>query len=117
MRRLKRGMAGLLVLLMLIQTTGCTTWKTVSLTVAAAEDPKKKVRVVLQEGGTITSDSVMARGDTVVTYQAADVGAIPLAKVKAFQVHRSNDGGTLLVLLGVLAALFAAYGSAVRAAD
>lgn len=62
MTRLRRPIAGVPAALMLVQATGCTTWKTVSLSVAAVENPKHKVRVVLKEGGTVTSDSVRARG-------------------------------------------------------
>lgn len=117
MRRMKRAMAGLLSMLMLVQATGCSSWKAVSLSVAVVEDPKNKVQVVLKEGGTVTSDSVRAKGDSVVTYQAAGMGTIPLTRVKEVKVHRSNPGATGVLLLGIGAALYAVFGAMVRAAD
>ncbi len=107
-RFLKRAIAGLLAVLMLVQATGCTTWRTVSLSVAAVESPKNKVKVVLKEGGTVTSDSVRARGDTVATYQQGGTSAIPLDKVAAIKVRRSSAGKTVGLILGIGAALFAA---------
>ena len=117
MRRPKRAIAGLLSVSMLVQTTGCMTWKTVSLSVAAVENPKNKVQVVLKEGGTVTSDSVRARGDSVVTYQQAGVGAIPLAQVKEVKVRRSNSVAQAAVILGLLVGVGVAYIAGVRSAD
>ena len=116
----KRAIGSLLVVMLLVQTTGCTTWKTVSLSVAAVEGTKNKVKVVLKAGGTVTSDSVRVRGDSVVTYHPDGVGTIPLAEVKVVKVHRSNPWATGALILGfaaALAALYAALGAMVRAAD
>ena len=75
-RSLKRATAGLLIVLMVIQTTGCTTWMTVSTSVATVESSKHKVKVVLKEGGSVTTDSVRLRGDTLATYQPGGTGTI-----------------------------------------
>ena len=117
MRLLRSVTSSVLVVVILIQATGCTSWKTVSLSVAAVENPGKKVKVELKEGGTVTSDSVRARGDTVVTYQGQGVGAIPMANVRAVKVHRSNPGATIALILGLGAAAWVALGVMVRAAD
>jgi len=106
MRLLQRPTSAILAVLMLSQATGCTHWKTVSLSAAAVENPKKKVQVVLKEGGTITTDSVRARGDSVVTYQAAGVGTVPLEKVEAVKVERSNSAVQVAILLGIVVGLF-----------
>ena len=117
MRRPKRAIAGILSVLIVVQATGCTTWKTVSLSVAAVENPKNKVHVVLKEGGTVTSDSVRARGDSVVTYQQAGIGTIPLAKVKEVKVRRANSVAQGAVILGLLVGLVVAYIAGVKSAD
>ena len=120
MRLLRSVTSSVLVVVILIQATGCTSWKTVSLSVAAVENPGKKVKVELKEGGTVTSDSVRVRGDSVVTYHPDGVGTIPLAEVKVVKVHRSNPWATGALILGfaaALAALYAALGAMVRAAD
>src|SRR5688572_14188899 len=106
-RALKRTIAGLLAVLMLVQTTGCSTWMTVSTSVATVESSEHKVKVVLKEGGSVTTDSVRLRGDTVATFQPGGTGAIPLDRVAEFKVRRTSAGKTVAVTLGVLAALFA----------
>ena len=65
--------------------------------------------MLLQGGGTVTSDSVRVRGDTVVTYQPEGIGAIPLAKVEAVQVKEFSTGKTLGFVAGLAAALFALF--------
>lgn len=109
MERWRRPIAGMLIVVMLIQTTGCTAWKTVSLQVAASESPKKKVQVVLKAGGTVTTDSVRTRGDTVLTYQPGGTGAVTVDKVAAVKVRRSSTAKTAALALGIGAALFAAF--------
>ena len=65
------------------------------------------MKVVLKEGGSVTTDSVRLRGDTVSTFQPGGTGAIPLDRVAEFKVRRTSAGKTVAVTLGVLAALFA----------
>lgn len=106
-RSLKRAIAGVLVVLMLVQTTGCSSWMTVSTSVATVESSKHKVKVVLKEGGSVTTDSVRLRRDTLTTYQSGRPGEIPLDRVSEFKVRRSSTGNTVGLILGIGAALLA----------
>jgi hypothetical protein len=108
MRYLKRVVAACLALLLMVQATGCTGWRTVTqpLPETLVQHPNRKVQVTLQDGRTIRADSAKAGADVLITYQRQGVDTIPLAQVRAVQVRLPSTWKTVGLLLGLGAVLF-----------
>ena len=84
MRHLKRVVAACLALLLMVQATGCASWRTVTqpLPETLVQHPNRKVRVTLQDGRTIEADSAQAGADALIMFQREGVDTIPLARCK-----------------------------------
>ena len=109
MRHLKRVVAMCLAVLLMVQTTGCTSWNAVTqpLPAAVARHPNRKVQVVLHDDRTINADSAKAGADALVTYQRAGVDTIPLGQIKSVKVRQVNPLKTVGLVLGIAAGAFA----------
>lgn len=110
MRYLKRVVAACLALLLMVQATGCTGWRTLTqpLPETLVQHPNRKVQVTLKDGRTIKADSAKAGADALITYQREGVDTIPLAQVQAVQVRLPSTWKTVGLVLGLGAVLFVA---------
>jgi len=120
MRHVKRVVATGLVLLLMVQATGCTSWKTVAqpAPAAVAQHPGRKLQVVLLDGRTIKADSARTSADALLTYHneptakyyfyATVADTIPLIRVRAVKVGQGSAGNTIGLVLGIAAGLFVA---------
>jgi hypothetical protein len=112
MRYLKQVVAACLALLLMVQATGCASWRTITqpLPETLVQHPNRKVRVTLQDGRTIEADSAQAGADALIMYQREGVDTIPLAQVQAVQVRLPNTWKTVGLVIGLGAVLFVALG-------
>lgn len=107
MRHLKRVVAACLALLLMVQATGCASWRTVTqpLPETLVQHPNRKVRVTLQDGRTIEADSAQAGADALIMFQREGVDTIPLAQLQAVQVRLPSTWKTVGLVLGLGAVL------------
>jgi hypothetical protein len=114
MRRHRSAIAGVLVVLLMVQTTGCSSWQAVAqpLPAAVAQHPGRKLQVVLLDGRVIDADSAKADTDWLVTYQPEGVRTIPVSRVKSVEVRQGSAGKTIGLVLGIAAGLVVAGGVA-----
>jgi hypothetical protein len=101
----RRVVASGLVVLVAVQATGCTSWKTVPQPVpaAVAQYPKRQLKVVLRDGRTTVADSVKTDTATVYAYLTYAVQTIPLAEVKEVKVREARPARAVAWGLAVLA--------------
>lgn len=107
MQYLKRFVAAGLVVLITVQATGCTSWRTVKQPVpaAVAQHPNRKVLVVYRGGGDIKADSARTDGNTLIVYLPQGADTIPLAEVKEVKVREPNGLKDLGLIVAVAAGL------------
>ena len=110
MRYQKRVVVACLALLLMVQATGCASWRTVTqpLPETLVQHPNRKVRVTLQDGRTIEADSAQAGADALIMFQREGVDTIPLAQVQAVQMRLPSTWKTVGLVLGLGAVLFVA---------
>jgi len=90
-------LATLLSVLLLIQTTGCTTWSTVHQPwpTTAALPPNRPVQVTLRDGTIIKGDSAAVLPDALVVHQAGRRDWLALRDVTRVQVRKTSVFATV----------------------
>lgn len=104
MRRLKRPIAGVLAVLVLVQATGCTGTTTVRQpwpTVVHPTSPKKKVEVVLVNGATFKADSARVGPDVLLAYRGVMADTVALSQVTKIQTRDFSALKSLGLVVGV----------------
>lgn len=105
----RRRVAGLLAVLVTLQATGCTSWRTVHQAWPLTFDStraKPKIQVVLVNGTRLRADSGHAGTNTLLLhYQSGSTDTIPQSQVGKIQTRQFNPLKT--AALGVLALLAA----------
>ena len=107
MQFLKRTVAGLLMTLLLIETTGCTAWRTVDQPwpSAVVQDPGHNVQVVFLDDQVVEADSVRANADSLIMYHHGRVDTVGQVKaVKTLQFSVAKSAGWVLLFGAVLLA-------------
>lgn len=98
---LKRAASGLLATLLLMQTTGCTTWTTVDQPwpSAVVQDPGRSVQVVFLDDQTVEADSVASqRADSLIMYHHGRVDTVGHVKaVKTLRFSFAKTAGWVLL--------------------
>lgn len=117
---LRRGFA----LVMLVLTTGCTTWQPRALP-ATWNDEDGPLRVHLATGEMLEVRDIAVRDDTTLVGTAASVGpsgsvqnlTIPLGQVRMLEVRRTSWGRTILLLVAVPTLAIITFAAAIPSCD
>jgi hypothetical protein len=121
---LRRSVAVMLVVLLLIQTTGCVAWNTVPAPAPGAQAPKEPdahYRVTTRAGATVLLDGVHYRNDSILGMptgvKATQEVALPLATVIAVEKQETDASGLLVAaaVIGFVALVAGAGGSSGQA--
>ena len=105
----RRTWGRILVPLMLLQSTGCTAWRTQPGVSAAAIIETRhpaRARLDLVSGRRTELRGPMVRGDRLIGLVHRDTARVAAADVTAVSIRRFNPGRTLLLVAGSTAALF-----------
>jgi hypothetical protein len=98
----------LLMLLLLLQSTGCTTWRTRPGASAAAIIETRhpaRARLDLVSGSRTELRAPVVEGDTILGLARGDTARVAAADVTAVAVRRFSPARTLLLVAGSTAAL------------
>lgn len=109
-RPLARGLIALRIacgIIVLVNATGCMTWRAVPSTNerAAGDSTFPRARVVLRDGTTLSLSDVTVRPDSVIGFAGAERTrvAVPQQQVERVETRNVNVGQTIGLVGGALA--------------
>ena len=88
--------------LLLVLLTACQTWQPTTVSLIPEEQPSS-VRVTLRSGERATLENPTVRNDSIFGVTDAGLAGVATQDVRLLELHQSNVGGTILVI--VLAAV------------
>jgi hypothetical protein len=111
MRRTKRALAGVLSGLLLIQTSGCTSWPTVAQPwpTTISKHPNRHVEVTLRDGTVIKGDSASSGPNALLVHQQQAVDTLVIGEISQVRFRKVSAVKTAVAVLGGVVAAFGIF--------
>ena len=105
-RPVRATITALLSVLLLIQTTGCTSWPTVAQPwpTSIADHPNRRVQVTLRDGTVIKGDSASIGTGVLLVHQQQVVDTLAVEEISQVRFRQVSAVKTAAAVLGGLAA-------------
>jgi hypothetical protein len=105
-RPVRASIAVLLSALLLIQTTGCTSWPTAAQPwpTTVAEHPNRRVQVTLHDGTVVKGDSASSRTDVLLIHQRQAVDTLAVEEINQVRFRQVSAVKTVAAVLGGIVA-------------
>lgn len=110
-RPVRATITALLSVLLLIQTTGCTSWPTVAQPwpTSIADHPNRRVQVTLRDGTVIKGDSASIGTGVLLVHQQQVVDTLAVEEISQVRFRQVSAVKTAAAVLGGLAAAFGLF--------